>query len=53
MDKETIILKVNAGEHLTPEEEFFYLTKIRGFTDLKANTMLTIAANNDPNIIID
>lgn len=53
MDKEKIIEKVKTKIPLTREEELFYLTVIGGFTKKEADTILAIAENKNPELLID
>lgn len=50
---EEIRKKVEAGQELTMAEEFIYLTKVLGHTDIDARTVITTAENQDKNVLID
>lgn len=52
-DKAEIIDKVEKGEVLSLEEEFFYLTEIIGMDPDHVRNAFTIAANSDPDQLID
>lgn len=50
---EEIRKKIEAGQDLTREEELLYLTKELGHTESDAQTIITIAMNEDKNVLID
>lgn len=45
--------KIEADQVLTSEEEFLYLTKAIGHTEIEANTIITISNNKDKSVVID
>jgi hypothetical protein len=49
----TVLEKIHRDETLTEEEEMFYLTKVLKLDQDEANTVIAIAKNEDPAVIID
>jgi hypothetical protein len=48
-----LIDKINAGKHLSREEELLYFTEVMGYTKSEAENLIAIAENDNPNLIID
>ena len=53
MKRKEILSKIEKGKKLTRKEDIFYLTRIVGFSLHQARVILAIAANKNPNVIID
>lgn len=51
--KKQIVEKISAGEALSETEEFFYLTVVMGHSDQETETIISIAQNEDPAVLID
>jgi hypothetical protein len=50
---EKIQAKIKAGKNLTKKEYFIWLTKLLGYSDMEAKTIIAISENKNPNILID
>ena len=50
---EKIQAKIKAGKNLTKKEYFIWLTKLLGYSDMEAKTIIAISENKNQNILID
>jgi formylmethanofuran dehydrogenase subunit E len=53
IEKREILEKARNNIVLTRDEEIFYLTEISGYTLAKAKIIIAIAANNNPDLLLD